>query len=518
MKLQVFKANSSTTGPLEESRAETPLFARFLGRGILTGLGLFGLFLILMAVIHFATPNLVGVDSYFHIKFAQVMREQGLLPRFIWLPLTILAPEHYYDHHFLYHVLLIPFTYGDLREGAKWAGIIFPAGAFVMGWVLLRGQQVPYAALWSLGFFSMAESFLYRLSMTRVQAISLLMLFLMLHVAMTRRYYWLLPLSFVYLWLYNGFPLVLAVVGSYVVARLIVEGRLVWQPLAYTVAGIILGIIINPYFPENAIFTYQHLWPKISSTTEVNVGQEWYPYNTWVLVENAWPSLALFLSGAFVLGLRGQRMNSATATLFLVAAGFGFLLFKSRRFIEYYPAFALLFGAMAWTPLLRSWLQEGLRWARVAPLVLALLIGFTGWSNIQRLRDRLQEDSTPVQRFEAASAWLQANTPAGSRVFQTDWDDFTQLYYHNTHNTYTLGLDPTYMQQRDPELYELWRDITRGWGENLGQTIRHEFGAEYAITDLDHEGFLDKAGLTWASGLEEVYRDEYAVIFRVTGE
>ena len=149
MKFQIVKNDPVSPGSTYYSQLRFP-FLHLLGSvswpTIWSGVGLFGLFFLLMATLQFATPNLVDNDSYFHIKFAQVMREQGLLPTFIWLPLTILAPEHYYDHHFLYHVLLIPFTYGDLREGAKWASTLFPACAFVMGWILLRGQHVPYAA------------------------------------------------------------------------------------------------------------------------------------------------------------------------------------------------------------------------------------------------------------------------------------------------------------------------------------------------------------------------------------
>jgi hypothetical protein len=198
----------------------------------------------------------------------------------------------------------------------------------------------------------------------------------------------------------------------------------------------------------------------------------------------------------------------------MVTILFGLLLFKSRRFIEYYPAFVLLFGALAWAPLLKSWQQSGSAWARGLPVALALIMVATGGINIQAVRASLQKEA-PYQRFAAASAWLKANTPPGSLIYQTDWDDFTQLFYYNTQNIYTLGLDPTYMQSKDPELYELWRETTQGRVDNLGRTIHQKFGAEYAITDLNHQGFLDKAATPWGSGLQEVYRDEYAVIFRV---
>ena len=49
-------------------------------RTISSGAGLFGLFVVLFSAIQFATPNLVGNDGYFHIKFTQIMRQQGLVP------------------------------------------------------------------------------------------------------------------------------------------------------------------------------------------------------------------------------------------------------------------------------------------------------------------------------------------------------------------------------------------------------------------------------------------------------
>ena len=86
----------------------------------------------MLAGLQAVTPNLVGNDSYFHIKYAEVMRHagaRGFPPAFPWLPLTILAPDRYADHHMLYHVLLVPFTIGDLRIGGKIAAV---AGAVAM--------------------------------------------------------------------------------------------------------------------------------------------------------------------------------------------------------------------------------------------------------------------------------------------------------------------------------------------------------------------------------------------------
>lgn len=485
---------------------------QFNWQPLLTGAGLLGLFVTLLAVIQFSTPALAGNDGYYHIKLAQVMRQQGLRPPFPWLPLTVLNPADYYDHHWLYHVLLIPFTFGDLRLGAKWASVIFPAFTFLAGWWVLRGQRVPYAALWAAGFLGVSEAFLYRMSMPRAQALSLLVLFLALHVTFARRYRWLAALAFAYVWLYNAFPLILLLVGVYVGLRWLFEGRLDIWPLVYAGVGVALGLLINPYFPDNLVFIYHHLLPKLTDATATKVGNEWYPYQTWTLVENSGPALLALAAGVFALGWRERRMSLPTATVLVVTVLFGLMLFKSRRFVEYFPAFALLFCAMAWGPILADWRQARPRLARFMPLALALFIIPAIWFSVPAAQASLQR-SKSADLFAGASHWLQENSPAGSRVFQSDWDDFTRLFYFNTHNTYTLGLDPTYMQLYDPDLYNLWVDITKGRVDAPAGLIESRFGASYVLTDLNHKDFIRVARSD--PRLEQVYRDDQAIIFKV---
>jgi asparagine N-glycosylation enzyme membrane subunit Stt3 len=117
-----------------------------------------------MALIQFSTPDLPDNDGFYHIRIAEIMRQEGFKPDFPWLPLSILNAREYADHHFLFHVALIPFTFGDLRLGAKWAAVVFSALAFLSVWWLLRRQSVPYAALCA-SVLAISEAFLYRMSM-----------------------------------------------------------------------------------------------------------------------------------------------------------------------------------------------------------------------------------------------------------------------------------------------------------------------------------------------------------------
>jgi hypothetical protein len=146
-------------------------------------------------------------------------------------------------------------------------------------------------------------------------------------------------------------------------------------------------------------------------------------------------------------------------------------------------------------------------------LALVLIVLFAGVrTSFEAARSSIQ-GSKPYSLYAGSAAWLAANTPPGSRVFQTDWDDFPRLFYYNTHNTYLVGLDPTYMQFYDAELYDRWVDITRGRVDLPGAAILNEFGARYVHSDLLHGGFLEKASQDPL--LVEVYRDRDSVVFEV---
>jgi len=121
--------------------------------------------------------------------------------------------------------------------------------------------------------------------------------------------------------------------------------------------------------------------------------------------------------------------------------------------------------------------------------------------------------SQPYGVYAQASAWLQANTPPGSRIFQTDWDDFPRLFFYNSQNTYLVGLDPTYMQLYDRQLYDLWVKITNGSIEHPSSYIYSRFGAETVVTDLNHTDFIRRAEAD--PGLKQVFRDPQSAIYQI---
>lgn len=479
-----------------------------------TGLLLWIAFGLFLALVQFSSPDLPDNDGYYHIKLAHLMRTEGIKPEFSWLPLSILNQRDYSDHHFLFHVALTPFTFGDLRTGAKIAAVFFASLAFLSTWYLLKNQKIAYAPLWALGLVAVSEAFIYRMSITRAQSLSLAVLMLGLDWLLRKKYKRLAVLGFVYVWLYDAFPLL----GVFAVVVFAVRWATECKPdlrlLLYPGIGVALGLVINPYFPHNVVFALQHILPKLTETTAVRVGNEWYPYDTAVLLKNSPLALAAFVSGGLALGLSGKRMNLPTLVTFLIASLFGLMLLQSRRYIEYFAPFALVFAAFAWSPVMASLpARLTFRWQKWLPaLALGFVLILSGWITFRDAQESLQ-NSKPYQTYAGASAWLSANTPAGARVFQTDWDDFPRLFYYNTKNTYLIGLDPTYMQLYDEELYKLWVKITQGDVEQPAAMIASQFGARYILTDLRHTDFLAQAAKDLR--LVETYRDDDAAVFAV---
>jgi hypothetical protein len=89
------------------------------------------------------------------------------------------------------------------------------------------------------------------------------------------------------------------------------------------------------------------------------------------------------------------------------------------------------------------------------------------------------------------------------------------MFFWNTHNTYLVGLDPTYMSLEDPEQYKLWRAIAAGRVPAPSQTIREQFEALYVLTDRKHDGFMRAAAAD--PGMQVVLRTPTVIVYRVLG-
>jgi hypothetical protein len=480
-------------------------------------------------------------DGYYHIKWARLlwdnMRGGHFPPAFPWLPLTTLSPHEYVDHHLLFHIILIPFTwFRDLQLGAKVAAILFASVAvFSCYWLVVR-YEIRYRLIWLLALLACSAPFLYRMNMTKAPPFAIIFLVIGTYLLFERKYWQLLPLAFVFALTYDMFVLLVLAAVIWTIMIGWTEERFEWRPLVWVGLGSVLGLIINPYFPHNLYLFYEHARVKITATDfATKVGQEWYPYDTREFMVNCYVALVAMLIG--YLAFDGSDRKRSQRPLYFLILSTLLLLMTARwkRFAEYFPPFAILFvaftlenfwrGRAVFTRLpefvmedlqpfldrqepaatakeIRS--EETWKYLKVGFVAFALLLALG--ANVYRTARDIRE-SDPRDYYAKGAAWMRANIPPGELVFNTDWDDFPRLFYYDPTHVYTSGLDPTYLLDKNPDLSRLYDRITTGEEEDPGPLIRDRFGTRWIFSDntKDHDGFYDNA--LRSGWFDRVYED-----------
>lgn len=485
------------------------------------------------------TANIVSdPDTFYHLKMAELTREQGVIKDFPWLQFTVFQ-GNYIDHHFLFHVFLIPFiSVFPSFIGVKIATVVSALLLIFVFNLILKELKVSGRWFWILLFLLGSVSFLFRLNLGRAQNFSLLFLLLGVYWLIKKpKFVWLFPLSFFYVWLFDGFILMPLMAGIFCAADFLSKKKIQsFKPFFQVVAGMIGGIVVNPYFPTNLPFYKVHLWEIPFSSSVVRKGNEWNSIlaNTpGFLRDNSVLLLFWLVSVVFTIFIftKDRRKDLADKKLlygFLLLSLFFFAFtLKSQRFIEYFVPFAVLFIAAAFS-YAKSYGLFSYSWIIAIPNVFK--IGCAGvlvsvWIMLNFLLS--VENATmgwSNDGYKVGALWLRENTPADSTVFNMDWDDFPELFYYNSRNYYIVGMDPTFMYGYDQELYWLWYHITQEWkvcgrqqcdgmdgGELLPvDIIKERFNSQYIFLEKSHS--LNKV---LNKELKKVFEDNQAVIFEL---
>lgn len=344
-------------------------------------------------------------DSFYHAKITEMMSQgQIIIKDFSWIKFAAFS-QNFTDHHFLYHVFLAPFVmiFGALW-GTKIASIILATAVLGFFYFFLKRWRIRWPLFYTL-LLLVAPTFIFRINLAKAGPLSIIILLIALSLIWQKRYRALGLLSFLYVWTYGGWSLIIILACTDLVAQAIIAVssrknlsqipnsqfpipkqflfsrfyfliyKVNWKPLGAVLLGCAAGLIINPYFPANLQFYWQQLVQigMINYQDIVSVGQEWYPYPTLDFLANG---AFIFILGIAALSsffwklqrtviLRPQAEESRSFallppkaggqddiknfqkifTLVIFAGIMGVLTLKSQRFIEYFAPFATLAGA-----------------------------------------------------------------------------------------------------------------------------------------------------------------------------
>ncbi len=493
-------------------------------------LPIIAVFLLIAGMLAFveARPQFPDPDSFYHAKMALIIRDQGFIHQFPWLQYTTLA-DRYVDYHLGYHILLIPFvTIFDPLVGMKVAAGVFGLIAFYVLYRVLKWFRTPRPEVFTL-LAAMSSTFFHRMSLPRAPSLSVALLLLITGAIIKKKPWMAYAGVFAYVWFYYGWPLLFAVLLAVLVAD-VVAGRVLKErrtPYVKTIlavlAGIASGLVINPYFPQNILYTARDVFKLaiVNYQSVIPVGTEWYPTTPIGFFSGAVFVCAALIFSLLLFVLAAQQKKdlptrphiTSVMSWFFLSGGFFILSLKSSRFMEYaVPCVALTAGTLSvfsesfvrerLVPEVRSWFAA-IAWRRW--LVIPVILAAACFIFSEVLEVLPSKERFTAAQFRPSTNWIQQHVPKGELVFHNAWDYSLTLFYLDDTHRYLVGLDPTYMYSAYPEDYQIWSDLVNGTDADVGKVITH-FHSSVIVVDTRMQSDFEKN--VQASGLfEEVIAD-----------
>jgi hypothetical protein len=468
----------------------------------------FAAFLVLLSAMQFTVPHIIGFDGYLHIKVADIIKQNGFIKEFPWAQHTILS-ENYADIQVLFRILLIPFTFLGLEAGAKTATVLFGAVCFTAFYWFLATSRVKYAFFWTLLYLFTAESLMYRFLLPREMPIAITLLILTIYFLQKKRYVFLALTSFAYALLYSGFVFQLVVAGLYLILGVIFSRRFDCKAVFYLLGGIILGLVINPYFPQNIPMLYTQIFKVNLIANLYNV--EW---KAWPLFEFIKRNvLVLFYLVIAVVVLVKNKKITKNETFYLLLSLFFFVFtLKSRRMQEYLVPFSLLavvFPLNSYFRQLES--RNFFKHLKRAALIFLVILAV---GNFAYLRKDVLNNSF-LHNYDGCVEWMGKNVKSGSVVFINAYA-FPYLFFKNSHLIYTHGIDLTYSYLHDVEEFERYMGILKGTLRGADDFITKDYKPDYLFVgkvkqDVKLYEYIIKHKENYGVG----YEDEWCAVLSV---
>jgi hypothetical protein len=480
---------------------------------------------LIVGLIRFAGPAIYCGDGWFHVRYATILRDHGISRTFPWWQESFLK-DHFADLNLVYHLLLIPFTWGNELLGARVSTIVFAALAMGALWWALRSLRVPWPWLFALALLAAAPDFAYWLTYSRPLVLAFAMAFAGTATILRGRAVATFVLTFLYAQTHCSFHFLPCLALLHETQRTIPGGAPLKDRFRTTLAafgGAVAGSVLTPYFPNNLSFWWTQNVDVLRASWAMGdllrVGTEMMPVRTDALLS---ANLAVFvLFGLAIYGMtRVGRVSDDARTLFVTAFGFFALTFLSQRFAELWAPYTVLLVGVVARDLLADagpapWLSRlgpNARTVRLAAAGLLLIVLAAG------LRRTLLEDGAAAAAedqplWREAGRWMKANVPAGETIFHLGWDEFPELFYEDTTHRYLIGWDPTFFYVTSPERCRIWENLARGRTDDAWAAVRKTFGCRFAFVPRRYVSF--RALARRDPRFREIWSDPNAIVYRV---
>ncbi len=480
-----------------------------------------------LAALQLSFPGLYDLDSYFHTRAALELAQNGVQTTFPQAAFSTWA-DAYSDKDFLFHALIAPFVSEEtLVSGGKWAVIVIDLLLFLSVAFALRSLHIRFGAVWLLLLIGTSTYYVTRLVPLRPHTLGLA--FIAVEIALITRDRWgpLFFVSALHVLAHSSFPLVFGLYGLRLVTAVVQRSGLPIKSGLALLAGVVIALVVHPYFPNNFQIAYAqifrlagHLWGGSTEIPIAAFGSELRPMGlpTFWLAAPGWLPAALGLVAT--LALRGIRGWSARDLfLLLTTIAFTALAFASRRFLDMFILSSVLLAGALWTTLARDRaltalvssqpvLGGGSAVAITACLIWGLTVAWTelparfagsGYADVYR---------PTIERLDALAQ-------PDDVVYHPSWREFAVLYGFRPNGRYIAGLDPVFLHEKHPRLFnKSWR-MSRGGSKRPYELIANGFGARWIFVTTEKRFVAFRRLLAKTPGIDRVWESQVAEIWAV---
>ncbi len=458
-----------------------PLFASII---------LFAIFFaIFVSIFMIAKGDPIPDDQYFHYKYAYLLRTEGwdVVEHFKWIQLS---PEPTGGSRYtanLFQVSLIPFTYfSDGVWGIRVAEAFYASIFIAIIYYIMRKERVRYPLFFVLLLVS-STWFMGRLLLSRAFIVMLGLIFLEMYFAIRKKYVPLTVVTFFHvLWHQNTYFMPLIIVGIVETSRFFLERKVDIKNILVIFFASVVGMAFFPGFPKS-LFGWIGTLVGISGNgssmgTEADSSAASLGGNELLTIDfsaNFLGIMVIFilcgLSIPTVMYLytkqrQEQEQKPKFRTInqvqlhwvyslfvFLMAVLVGSTAISGRFFDFVFPAITLLTG-FAVTILLDSkfiaFQKSTIEWLSVFLWVFISTLAISVGVFIYK-----QANTFDYEPARQASAWIDENSESGDKVYMSNWSHFNMMFFTNSNNVYSMGLEPYSLKMYDESLYWKYYNI-----------------------------------------------------------
>lgn len=426
-------------------------------------------------------------DRDYHLFISKKVLQEGVPRTIDQLPL-LGWHEYFADKEFLYHILTAVAYKLNQAAGLDQLSVLLTVLAAYLVYLCARlfCEHLP-ALLLVLATVSLNLLFYERMLLVRPHVLAVPLFLLIVYSLLLEKRWWAFAAALFFSLGYHAIYVPAVVLLICAGIFFVFDKKRNIKPAGYALIGLLIGAVVNPYFPANIMLAVQHLAiaTSLSQKSRLDFGAELMtmPFGDFVLYY--WPQALIFLVALLLIVFLAVRKNLTMAWLgenrALVLLTISFLTFMfvglySHRIMEYaVPLSAIVLAGFY--GLIAGQLQAVRRWGSIGLAVLVLLA-------IVQIHPIKAKDNEIDDLITTAIDAIPPGESGGQKlVFHCSWASGSYIINRRPDLQAIDILDPTFLLLASPKHYFARRQFLR---DDITANQSHEiiadvYGADYVL-------------------------------------